>query len=513
MSTSPQGTPADRGKLSYGLWLLIGLALLKWFIHLYTNANYGFHRDELLHLAAAHHPAWGYMEFPPMIAWLGWIEQTFIGDSLLATRFLPAVAGAVIVFLTGLMARELQGGRLALALAASCALGAIAYFRNHTLFQPVAFDQLFWTLGAYFLIRYLRTEREGYLLSLGIAIGLGLLTKYTMLIWAVGMAVGLLFYRNGVIVRLKKAWLAVGIAVLIVLPNLIWQWAHGFPAAEHLDQLYAAQLDGQSRLEFFRVQVLAMNPFSLPVWGLGLYFLLARFDKQYRPLGIAFLTALLIMVALNSKPYYFFAAYPALFAAGGVAWEEVLRSRWRLLGWGWVLLLLVAAFQYLPKMTPALPIERFAEYAGLEKDSSGRLQGLTSDYADMFGWEEQVTAVDSLYRSLSEEDRRRCVIWAENYGEAGAIEVLGKRYGLPSPVCKHGSFWLWGPGDLPGEVAISIGNETEIVQQFYEETILVRRLSHPYAIQEEQNIPLYLCRGIKVDLQEYWPRLRPTIFE
>ena len=175
--------------------------------------------------------------------------------------------------------------------------------------------------------------------------------------------------------------------------------------------------------------------------------------------------------------------------------------------------MLVRGIGGIPYGTPLLPIERFVKYAGLEKNEEGRIEGLTGDYADMFGWHEQVTLIDSLYRSLSPEEQTRCVIWAENYGEAGAVFILGKAYGLPTPISKHGSFWLWGPSDLPGDLVTSIGNETDAVQYFFNDVQLIQTIRHPYAIDEEHNIPLYLCREPKIRLRNYWPQWRDNIFD
>ena len=514
MEPTPSVQRAQSLRISQGIWFLLGLTFLKWVLHLYSNGSYGFHRDELLHLSCSRHLAWGYMEFPPMIAWLGYLEHTFIGDSILATRFLPALAGAGIVFLTGLMTRIMGGGRLAMFLGPVCILASFAYFRNHTLFQPVAFDQFFWALSAYYLVRYLHSERQNLLLFLGLVIGLGLLTKYTIIVWIFGIAIGLIFFNKGTSYRKSKLWLGIGISLLIALPNIIWQYQHDWPAWQHVTNLYESQLSEYTRGGFLVEQFLAMNPMTFPVWFGGLIALFFYKPLQkYRAIGIAALWSIVVLFLANSKPYYLFSVYPVLFAAGAVAWEQWLKGKWHYLIWVQGAGMLILAGFFLPHMTPFLPIHRYVEFADLQPDENGWYSGLTSDYADMFGWEEQVMVLDSLYRSLSPEEQAQCFIWAENYGEAGAVEVLGPKYQLPYPVSRHGSFWLWGTGPRSGEVAISIGNETAAVQYFYEETQLIKRIRHPYAIEEEQDIPVYLCRKPKVTLEEYWPQFRSRVFQ
>lgn len=494
-------------------YLLAAFSLLKLAIHLISSRRYGFHRDELLHLSCSEHLAWGYMEFPPFIAFAGWLERCLFGDSLQAARILPALVGVALVWLAGLMAREMKGKLLATGLAAAGILGAYAYYRNHTLFQPVAFDQLFWTLGFYWSLRYLNTGHSRYLILLGATAGLGLLNKYTMVFWGAGLFLGLLASPQRSLLRQPQLWLAVGLAAIILLPNVIWQYRNGFPLIEHFSALQERHFDG-SRGSFLYAQFRAMNPWSFLLWTGGCAFLLlAPKTRPYKVIGWAYLAMLALFLLAKGKPYYLFGAYPVLFAAGGVALEHYLAPRWRWVGWFWVALLLMTGLRRSPFGTPLLPIGQFAAYAGLEKNEEGRLEGLAGDYADMFGWPEQVALVDSLYRSLTPVERERCVIWAENYGEAAAVKILGKAYGLPNPVCKHGSFWLWGPGEKDGEIAISLGNEEEDVQFFFEDARLVKMIQHPYAIGEEHNIPVYLCRKPRITLKEYWPEWRDNVFD
>lgn len=173
-------------------------------------------------------------------------------------------------------------------------------------------------------------------------------------------------------------------------------------------------------------------------------------------------------------------------------------------------LLLIPNIRYIPHLTPIFSIEKYVSHYNIE-ENNGRVE-LTGDYADMFGWEEQVLLVDSIYQSLSEKEKPNCVIWAENYGEAGAVKILGKKYDLPNPVCRHGSFWLWGYGNKDAEVWISLGNEKPSVESVFEEFELVKIIRHKYAIGEENGIPLYICRKPKVDIAEWWEGYKEFIF-
>ncbi|MTI89712.1 MAG: hypothetical protein FH748_17305 [Balneolaceae bacterium] len=215
---------------------------------------------------------------------------------------------------------------------------------------------------------------------------------------------------------------------------------------------------------------------------------------------------------MKSKAYYFFAAYPVLFAAGAVQIGKWLENHPK---WNYAVaaVLFFPAIPFIPEATPILPIETYVEYMDKQENEEGRIE-LTGDYADMFGWQEQAALVDSVYQSLlTEYDPKEIMIWAENYGEAGTIKILGDKYGLPDPVSRHGSFWLWGYGDSNAEVWISLGNEKGSVEQVFEEVELVKIITHKYAIGEENGIPLYLCRKPKVDIEQWWQDYESHVFD
>ena len=483
--------------------LIFVICLVKLAVHLYGNPHYDFMRDELLHLSAGHHLAWGYFEFPPFIAWVAKLSISLFGHSLAGMRFFATLAGIIIVVLCCLMAVELGGKKWAVFLAGVCALAFLPYYRNHFLFQPVAFDQLFWATGFYFVLRYVNTGRNVYFLYTGITAGLGLMNKYTFVVWIAGMLFALLFHEKARAYRNK--WLYTGgtTALLIFLPNILWQLNHGFPFLLHLEQLSKTQLDKNSMFEFPLGQLL--SPLTLIVSLGGLYFLMRR--PRWRFLGVSFIAMFILMWALHSKAYYFYAAYPPLLAAGAVWLEGIFRKRpyWNI---AVAVVLIGFVVPFLPRLIPVMPVEKFVRYTNEKPDAEGHYE-LTGDYADMFGWREQVQLADSIYQSLSPEEQRQCIFWAENYGEAGALRIIGNR----EPVCRHGSFWSWGPGPLPGEVAISIGNEPDVVEKMYEEHLLIKMIRHPYAIDEENNIPVYLCRKPKISLKEIWPSLEKRVYE
>lgn len=486
------------------------LSTIKLCIHLIGNRNYGFHRDELLHLSVSEHLAFGYMEFPPLIAWIGKLSYLTFGYSLSGMRIFATIAGIAILVLCCLMAKEFGARKYGILLAGVAVLAFLPYYRNHMLFQPVAFDQLFWTLGFYWIAKYINTQNNKFLIYLGITSGLGLLNKYTLLIWCLGLVAGLSFFEKGKLLKNKWFYISGVIALLMFFPNLIWQYQHHFPVLLHLQKLKESQLDEMGPYDFVIDQV--SFPFTLSLSILGLFSLLFQEHfRKYKSLGVAAVVIFAVMWLTQSKGYYFFAIYPLLFAAGAVKTEQLFERRpfWN---YGVVFLLLFPVFFYLPKAIPVLPIENHVRYLNIKPDNSGHYE-LTDDYADMFGWEEQVKLVDSTYKALSPADQSQCVIFASNYGEAGALTILGKRYGLQQPVCANGSFWLWGAGNKSGNVVLAIGHKKELLDRAFAQVKLVKIIRHRYAVEEENNIGLYICRQPKINLKEIWPTLESHVFD
>jgi hypothetical protein len=335
------------------------------------------------------------------------------------------------------------------------------------------------------------------------------MNKYTILVWAFGLIVGLFFYEKGTIYKNKWLYISAFISLLIFMPNIIWQKLKDFPLLKHLQVLNENQLKGTNPMGFGLEQL--NFPFTLIVSLFGLLPLLfGEKLKNYRIIGIASLVIFFTMWILNSKAYYVFAIYPVLFASGSVVIERLFKKK-PILVYIIATIILVPSIYFIPKLTPVLSIEKYVEYADL-KEENGRIE-LTGDYADMFGWEEQVKLVDSVYQSLTPKEKANCVLWAENYGEAGALKILGKKYNLPNPISRHGSFWIWGYGNKDADVWISLGNEKPSVQYVFEEVELVKIITHKYAIGEENGIPLYICRKPKIDIEKWWKGYEEHIFD
>ncbi|OJJ16193.1 hypothetical protein BKI52_35025 [marine bacterium AO1-C] len=492
-------------------------------MHLWSGNRYGFHRDELLYIAQGDHLAFGYMEVPPITAWMGRLARLLGGDSLLAIRVLTALAGMSIVLLSLQIVRKLTQKNstvqvFAQVLVVACILASPALFRNHTLFQPVVFDQLFWLLTYYFLLCYILHPKPLHLLLVGAMAGLGMMAKYNMLFCGGGIVLAMLLTPHRTLILNKWAWVALGITLLVLLPNFIWQYTHDFPVLDHFKGLYKKQLQGSSATDFLWSQIRMHQYVTAPIWLAGLLYFLKT--TRLRWLGFAYLATLLLFLIARGQAYYFNGIYPLMFAGGAVfvaQFLEKIKFR-RVFKPVIIVILLFFGMTLMPYGTPFLPIKKFIKYTQqtgvntIKPLRTGRVANLSGDYADMFGWPKQVKIVADIYNQLSPQEQKQCIIWGENYGEAGALNHLGKSYGLPSAISVHGSFYLWGAGNPQATMAITVGLSKKDMEDLFEEVTLVQMFTHPYAIDEEHNIPILICRKLKTPLTKKWKDWRKYVF-
>jgi hypothetical protein len=431
-------------------WIIL-LALVNMGIHFAFYNNLGFHRDELLYFSLGQHLSAGYASVPPMVGLLAWVMIHTLGYSLLAARILPMVFSALMVLLVAGITRELKGKTYAQVIAAIAFIVTPLNLRTYFLFMPVFLDCFFWTLLFYTLLRWINTRDDRWLLAFGIATGLGMLNKYLIAIEAAAILIALLAssYRN--IFTRKYFWFAAAAAFVVFLPNLLWQIANGLPVLTHMRALHDSQLVHVNRLNFFTDQFfMASMGMLLAIPGI-IHLFRTKSPNDYRPLAWASLLSFLILFALRGKSYYTIGLFPLWIAAGGVFWEKLLKRSIPRFAIPVACILLT-----LPALPIGLPVfdkNGLAEYCkGAKKATgldmflrweSGRIHSLPQDYADMLGWDEIAANTAKAWALVP--DKSSCMIYAENYGHAGAVMVLGKKYGLPEPVCFSESFFYWFP--------------------------------------------------------------------
>jgi hypothetical protein len=500
--------------------LLLLLPLTKLLLHFWNNwqGGYGIFRDELYFIACGEHLAWGYVDQPPMIAAVAALTRALLGDSLFALRFFPAVAGAAVVLVTGLIARELGAGRFGRLLAQLAALVAPVFLAIHTILSMNVFEHLLWALAAYVLILIAKRNAPHLWLWFGVMAGLGLLTKHSMAFFCIALFAGLLVSAQRGHLRQRWFWMGAGVAFLIALPHLIWQVQQGFPTWELLRNGQLNKNVPFALGPFLFGMFLEIHPVNVVLAAGALWLLLGARDGQpYRFLGWTVVALLLLFVALKAKPYYVAPVYPLLYAAGATALAVWTTGR---IG-QWVRVALVGAMVVTggliaPLAMPLLPPERFiahAQWLGIQGPPTERhrMGPLPQFFADMHGWEEMVKVVAAAYERLTPEERARAVIYGNNYGEAGAMDFFGGKYGLPKAISGHNNYFLWGPPAQPVEIVITVGEPREDVLETFEEVEEAGRFAHPYAMPYEQRHPIYIARKPRFDLRTAWPNVKKYI--
>jgi hypothetical protein len=495
--------------------VVAAIAAVKLILHLYAGRHYGYFIDELYYLACARHLAWGYVDQPPLIALIARIARVLLGDSLSDIRFFPALAGAGQVLLTGLMARELGGKRFAQGLAALCALAAPGFLALDHFLSMNVFEPLFWMGCAWVVIRIVRTGNQKLWLWFGLLAGIGLENKHSMLIFGFGIMAGLLLTPERRLLRTRWLWIGGLVALLIFLPNLLWNVQHHFPFLELQANIRRSGRNVDlTPLAFLGQEILAMLPLSAPIWLAGLwYFFFSREGKPFRALGWAWLTTAALILALNPRIYYLFPAFPMLFAGGGVLWERWLagaRVQWIKPAYAALIVLMAAVIA--PTVIPVLPVETYIRYSAaihlqqprIEKFQLGPLPQL---FANQFGWEEMVATVARVYNVLPADVRARTAIFGQNYGEAGAADLFGPKYGLPKAISGHQNYYLWGPRGYTGESVIVMADRREKLEKLFQTVQKVARVEHPYSMPNE-HFDVFYCRGLSMPLKELWPRVK-----
>jgi hypothetical protein len=511
---SPPANNAPRqGLLTSATAIVLYIAAASFLAHMLTAARYGYFRDELYYLACARHIAWGYVDQPPMIALVTWLTVHTLGTSLYALHFLPALAGAATVWLTAMIARELGGGRFAQALAAlSTALAGVFVILAHLLTMNV-FEPLFWMGCAYLVIRIVNTGNQKLWLWFGVLAGLGLENKYSMALFAFAIVAGLLLTAERKAFRSPWIWIAGAIALGIFLPNLIWNIQHHWPFFQLMHNLKASGRNiVRGPLAFMGTQIYMMSPLNLPIWLAGLLFLLfGRDGRRFRVLGWTFLVVLATVLLLHGKDYYSAPAYPMLLAAGAVAIDRAASVR-RWLRPAIVVALVAGTAPLLPTMIPILPLETYVHYqqaihlAPPATEKSHLSSPLPQYYSDDLGWQRMTAAVAHEYDRLPLGLRSVTAIYAPNYGEAGAIDFFGPKYGLPKAICPHQNYFLWGPRNYNGLAMIVLGDNRKNLEKYFGQVIHAGDFGVPYALERG---PIWMCtqpRGW--NLKDLWPKLK-----
>jgi hypothetical protein len=471
--------------------------------------QYGYFRDELYYIACSNRLDFGYVDQPPLSIFVLKFMRTLFGDSLLAIRLLPIICGAALIILTSLITRKLGGGRFSQVVIGCSVLAAPIYIAVSNFYSMNVIDFVIWTGGVYWLMITLDRNNLRDWIVLGVLLGLGLLNKIGVLWLGAGIFLGLLLTHHRTTLKTPGPWIAGIIALALFSPYLFWQMSHEWATLEFVRNASQYKNVAVSPLDFFANQLILMNPLIAPVWITGLLCcLFAPILRQWRILAWIFVTVLTILLSSGSaKAYYLSPAYPAIIACGAVALEYFTQGGLHQLRVVMIIIVAGAALMSLPMSKPLLSPQNYLKYErklGISppREEVGHGGTLPQHYADMFGWEELVATLSDVYQQLPEEDRESCLIWVQNYGEAGAIEFWQAQYEVPRVVCPHNNYWLWAPRDVTANTWIILGGNLEDVQAVFETAEQVGSFEHPWVLDSQNNNPIYVGRNPKISLEQ-----------
>ena len=501
-----------------GMLAVTALAVFSFILHMLFNNRYGYFRDEFNYIICGNHLAWGYVDQPPLMPLLARISRTLFGDSLRAIRLVPALSNAALILLTGEITRELGGRRFAIWLAGLSVFIAPIYLAGGNLLTSnCCLEALLWMGCVYFAILAVRHNEPRYWLWFGVVAGIGLEEKYSILILGLGIMIGLVLTAQRRFLFNRWIWIGGAVAFLIFLPNLLWNVANDFPFVQLMRNIKAEGRDiVLSPWQYVAQQILLIHPLTVYIWTTGVLSLLfARRFRQYRFLGWAYCVALTTFIVLKGKNYYLAPIYPVLLGAGAIVIDEAIehfRALW--LKPALTIVSLTGGAILAPLVMPILSIDHFITYTNklpiaVPRSEYSHLQAaLPQHYADQFGWDEIVSETAVAWGRIPPAERADCGIFAQDYGQAGAIDFLGSKYQLPQSLSGHQTWWLWGPRGYSGNCLVVLDDNRETLERLFQQVELVGTSpDNPYAL--EKRLPVFICRGSKFGtLADLWPKLK-----
>lgn len=482
--------------------------ILKFVLQYSVSApEYELHRDEFLHIDQGKHLAWGYLSVPPLTSWTSYLILLF-GNSVFWVKFFPALFGIFTLIIVWKAIEELGGNLFALILGVSAFTFSVI-LRINMLYQPNSADIFFWTLLYFALLKYINSEHKKWLYVMGIALGFGLLNKYNIIFQVIGLLPALLLTRHWKIFKNKHLYFAIGLAFVIVLPNLIWQYEHHFPVIHHMKLLSKTQLVNVNRMDFVKEQFLFFMSSVFIILASFLSFFTHQPFRKYRVFFWSFVFTISLFIFLRAKSYYAIGLYPIFLAFGSVYFKAIFTARLYWLRYVSVFLILLL---FVPFLKIGFPIKSPADIAknpekykklGLLRWEDGRDHQLPQDYADMQGWKELAEKVDADYEKI--EDKRHTLVLCDNYGQAGAINFYSK-YKNIGAVTMNADYIDWIALDEEIKNVILVQNaddddkERKKEQPLFRKVALTGKIENPYA--RERGTSIYILLDAKVSINK-----------
>jgi len=497
-------------------WIVTILFLAaKLLIHFLTNTRYELLRDEMLFFNMGEHLSAGYATVPPVTGFLALLMNKIFGFSVFGIRLFPALMGVVTCAIIASIVRELGGGITALCIAASSYLLAPGFLIVNTLFTPNAAEELIWLLSTWYIFRMVKNGKPRMWISIGIISGFGFLNKYSILFLIAGFMMALLFTRNRKLLASKYFFSSLIIGLVIISPNIVWQYMHGWPVIIHMNELRSSQLDLMGYVSF-PVSLFGFCQGSAIIWLTALMALLfSRDERQYRYIAIASVSILLLILLGKGKGYYALGAIPFLLAFGGYVFEKYLTGRLKIVRYFLFSISLVMSVVALPSGLPVLSYENYSKYIEktrrfivhplLEWDN-GTQHNFSQAWADMTGWKELAGYVAKAFYSLSDEEKMNCTIFGErNYGYAGAVYFYGKEYDLPEAITFHESYVFWAPDSIPNGPIIYIYRNINDLEKYFRNISIAGSVDNRFF--REKGLKVFLCREPQSDISAVYKEL------
>ncbi|HEV3087681.1 MAG TPA: glycosyltransferase family 39 protein [Candidatus Elarobacter sp.] len=485
----------------------LAIALPTFLVHLVLAGRYDVFRDELYFIVCGRHPSFGYVDQPPLVPLLS-AALYALGHQTWVLRMPAVLAAAALVWLVVRFVRLLGGGDAAAVTAGLTAAIAPMFAGITGTFNTTVFEPLAWTAIAYALARGTLLDDRRALVWSGVVAGLALEAKYSLIVWLVALAIGVLATPERRLFARRELWIGIALAVVIALPSVLWQAAHGWPFRELL-QAAGAKNTVVPPLAFLANQVLVMNPLFAPLWLAGIAApFIWRDLARMRFLSIAFVAATVLVIATHGKDYYLAGAYPAMFALGSIAFERAIRNA--IVRTAYLVAASVLSVLVLPTALPILPPDRIAPYmqwlhvAPQQQEKNFAGTALPQEFADQLGWRDYVRQVGTAWVALPPQVRADTGILVSNYGEAGALDVYGAPYGFPPALSGHNQYHLWGLRGQNPRNLLRIRPTLDGLKTQCTSFQVLGKVFSPYAMAWENNRLIVLCNGMRPPLAQQW---------
>ncbi len=482
---------------------------------MYADSHAGYHGDELMHIDAGRHLAFGYADFPPVIGVLAFLQNLYGSDALHVNHFFVYLASSLILVFCTLITWKLGGGRLSVILTLTCIVFSPGLALMHSLFLPNVFEQLAWVGCFYLLVSYCNDPKNRYLVLFGIVAGMGFLTKYSVVFLLAGSVLSILCVQRSLLTK-KYVWISLLIFLVVISPNLIWQINHDFPMTRHFSALYDSQLDQVSFVDEMTILVLFLNPVIAPLWigALLVIHFVPRF-KKYRILSFTLLFAFLLFFISKGKFYYYMSLTLGLVSLASVYLEHLLINRkWIFISY--LSTICLAGLYLLPQGLPIMKLSSFIEMYKLEKNEDGNIPLAFEQFYSASIWEQIISVVDSTYQQLPGPEQDRCLTWGRHMSIAGGINLMGKSRDLPLAISFHGSYYDWVPKFSTDKIVIAIGEDNwkeKTWEQYFEEVEEVAVIKNLYASRPSwYSYRIFLCRKLKYDSEELKNLLKHEVY-